>query len=210
MLLQIAIGPVCLFIFKTAAESGILAAETGVLAAVFIDAVFVMLAIAGLGSLLEKPGLKLFLKYFGALTLLYFGLGIALSCFGIHIIPSFHHSKTTLAAPSAFVTCLILTASNPLTVIFWTGVFATKVAGEGYGKPEMIRFGTGAVLATLFFLGLVALVTGMFHWLIPDKIITYLNGIVGVVLAGFGVRMGLKKDSGTSKPQSYAIHNDCK
>jgi threonine/homoserine/homoserine lactone efflux protein len=199
LLLQIAIGPVCLFIFKTAAESGIMAAQSGVLAATLIDALFVILAIAGLGVLLEKPGVKTFLKYFGTLILLYFGLGIILGDFGIHIIPSFNSSETAQEAPNAFMTCLILTASNPLTILFWTGVFATKIAGEGYGKQEMILFGTGAVLSTLVFLGLVAFIVGWAHFLMPGMVIKILNGIVGMVLIGFGIGMALRKEPVSGK-----------
>lgn len=195
LLLQIAIGPVCLYILKTAIQSGILAAEAGVLAATLVDAVFVILAILGLGAVLEKPGIKTFLKYFGTLMLLYFGAGILLDGFSIHIIPSLNNTETALKTSNAFITSMILTASNPLTIVFWTGVFATKIAGEGYGKKEMLLFGTGAVLTTLVFLGLMALVAGWLHVFVPEMLIKILNGIVGLVLIGFGIRMGLKKES---------------
>lgn len=195
LLLQMAIGPVFLFIFKTAVESGVWAAEAGVLAATLVDAVFVMLAIAGLGAALEKPGVKIFLKYFGTLLLIYFGVGTMLDGMGIYIIPSFNNSETALAAPNAFVTSMILTASNPLTIVFWAGVFATKIAGEGYGKREMILFGTGAVLTTLIVLGLMAIIAGVLRVLIPGILIKIFNGVVGIVLIGFGIRMGLKKEN---------------
>jgi threonine/homoserine/homoserine lactone efflux protein len=200
LLLQVAIGPVCLFIIKTAAESGIVAGIAGVLAATFIDAVFVILAIAGLGALLEKPGVKTFLKSFGTIMLIYFGLGIILGSFGVYIIPSFNNSETARAAPNAFIICLILTASNPLTILFWTGVFAAKITGDGYGKREMILFGTGAVLATSVFLGIMALIVGWAHWLMPEMLIKILNAIVGMVLIGFGIRMALKEKVIVTKP----------
>lgn len=188
LLLQIAIGPVCLFIVKTAAESGALVAEAGVIAVTIIDALFVMLSIIGIGSIIEKPGVKTFLKYFGAAVLLYFGLGVVLGSFGIDIIPSLS-SNVVSEIPNAFITGLILTASNPLTILFWTGVFATRIVSEGFGKKEMILFGTGAVLATLLFLGLVALAVGSMHLLMNEMLIKVLNVTVGIVLIGFGIKM---------------------
>lgn len=193
LLLQIAIGPVCLYILKTAAESGIKAAMAGVLAATFIDAVFVVLAIAGLGTVLKKKGVNRFLKYFGTAMLFYFGAGITLGSLGIHMIPSFNTSETTGAAANAFIACLILTASNPLTILFWTGVFSAKVVGEGYGKREMIFFGAGAVLATLIFLGLVSVIAGLAQFMISQIVIRIFNGVVGLVLIGFGIKMALPK-----------------
>jgi arginine exporter protein ArgO len=50
-----------------------------------VDALYIILAIIGVGSLIEKSRLKLYLKYFGTLVLLYFGLEEILGSFGIHL-----------------------------------------------------------------------------------------------------------------------------
>lgn len=200
MLLQIAIGPVCMFIFKTATESGFFAAEAGVLAATVMDALFVTLAILGVGSLLERPGVKSILKYFGTAVLIYFGLGVILGSFGINIIPSLWSVSSAAVVSNAFITSFILTASSPLSILFWTGVFATKISCEGYSKKEMRLFGVGAVLATLIFLSIFAFVASLLKPVMSDTIINTSNMIVGAVLIGFGVKMGLKK-----LPSSKAI-----
>lgn len=194
MLLQVAIGPVCIYVIKTAVEAGILPAEAAVLGATVMDTVFVTLAIIGVGSLLEKQGVRSFLKYFGAAVLIYFGLGIAAGSFGLHIIPGIAASKISTGASNAFVTSFILTASSPLSILFWTGVFATKLASEGYGKKEMILFGIGAVSATFVFLGSLALILGLLHQRIPEIAIVILNAAVGLVLSGFGIRTLLKNE----------------
>lgn len=193
LLLQIAIGPVCLFIFKTATESGIVAAEAGVVAATMMDTIFVTLAILGVGTLLERQKVKLFLKYFGTAVLFYFGLGVILGSFGIHIIPTLYSAKATAATSNAFITSFILTASSPLSILFWTGVFSTKIANEGFGKTEMILFGVGAVLATLVFLGIFAFIMGLLHLIISNTVVKVLNVIVGGVLIGFGLKMAFSK-----------------
>ena len=48
MLLQIAIGPVCLLILQTAISSGFATAESGVLAVALVDALFIFAAIWGI------------------------------------------------------------------------------------------------------------------------------------------------------------------
>lgn len=193
ILLQIAIGPVFIYIFKTATEYGVVAAEAGVLAAVLIDAIYVILAIVGIGAVLEKPKVKRNLKYFGAIILVYFGLSVILAVFGIDIIPSFKNLSNTSLATNAFVTTLILTASSPLTILFWTGVFATKVSCEGYSKKEMKLFGLGAVLATLIFLGSSAFISSLLNVIITKEMIDILNIFVGILLIGFGVKMCFSK-----------------
>ena len=193
ILLQIAIGPVFIYIFKTATEYGLVASESGVLAATLMDAIYVILAILGIGSILEKPRVKKTLKYFGAVVLIYFGFGIALGSIGINIVPSFKNSSNTSLATNSFVATLILTASNPLTILFWTGVFASKISCKGYSKKEMKLFGLGAVLATLVFLGSFAFIASLLKVIITKEIIDILNILVGILLIGFGIKMYFRK-----------------
>lgn len=196
LLLQLAIGPVFVFVIKTATGSGILAAEAAVLAATLIDALFVVLAILGIGKLIDKPGFKIILKYFGIIVLLYFGAGTALSSFGINIIPGFGSLVNSGNISSSFVLCLILTVSNPLTILFWTGVFASKITAEGFTKNDIRLFGTGAVMTTFVFLGLVAFLAGLLQPVMTDELMKLLNVVVGIVLICFSIKLFMKKSPG--------------
>ncbi len=193
LLLQIAIGPVCIYVIKTAVQSGIPAAEAAVAAATIVDAVFVALAILGIGALLDRPHVKGVLKYLGALVLLYFGAGIILGSFGVSIIPGLGDLGSSIKTSSAFVTSFVLTASSPLTILFWTGVFASKMTNEGYSKKDMALFGTGSVLTTLTFLGTAALFAGMLQPVMTPAVINVMNAAVGVVLILFAAKMGLSR-----------------
>lgn len=193
MLLQIAIGPVCLYILKTATEAGILAAGSGVIAATIADALFVTLAILGMGAILENSRVKIILKYCGTVVLVYFGLGVILGSFDINIIPSLGSISSTSAISNAFITSFILTASSPLSILFWSGVFATKISCENYGKTEIKLFGIGAVSSTLVFLGILAFIAGLMHTILTEDIIKVLNVIVGIILIGFSIKMVTSK-----------------
>lgn len=193
LLLQVAVGPVFLFVLKTATESGILAAEAAVLGATMVDALFVTLAILGIGKVLDKPKYQSMLKIFGSMILFYFGLGMSLGVFNIHIIPGLSGLVSSANITNAFIYSVVLTCSSPLTILFWTGVFASKMTHEGYSKTEMKLLGLGAVLTTLVFLGIVALIAGLLKPLITPTIINALNFTVGLVLIGFSIKMLLKK-----------------
>ncbi|MHB8066216.1 MAG: LysE family transporter, partial [Ruminiclostridium sp.] len=86
MLLQLAIGPVCIFIFQMATLNGFYIAETGVIAVVLIDGLFILLSILGVAALLKNENIKSGLKVFGAVILFVFGLSMVTSLFGINII----------------------------------------------------------------------------------------------------------------------------
>jgi len=193
MLLQIAIGPVCLLILQTAIASGFATAESGVLAVVLVDALFIFAAIWGIGALFTRfPQTKTILKFFGGLVLILFGLSSILGLFGIALIPGLNIS-THAGSGSFFATMLVLTLSNPLTILFWAGVFSTKLAEENFQRGQVYAFGGGAVLSTAFFLSLVSFLGSLAKAHVPAEFIQILNLIVGLVLIGFGLRTLFKK-----------------
>jgi len=193
LILQFAIGPVCIYIFNTATNGGILPAEAAVLAAVLMDAIYVTLAILGVGSLLEKEIFKKGMKYFGTIILIYFGLGTILGTFGTKIIPNVAGNSNLYDTSNAFITSFILTASSPLSILFWSGVFATKLSSEGLSKKEMKLFGLGAVTATFVFLSIFAIVISLLHPMMDQTVVDVMNVIVGIIIIGFGIRMHMKK-----------------
>ena len=88
MLLQFAIGPVCLFIFQIAALKGFYTAFTGVLGVSIIDGLYILSAILGIAYIIERKSTKIALKIFGAIVLLIFGASNVLSLFNISLLPS--------------------------------------------------------------------------------------------------------------------------
>jgi threonine/homoserine/homoserine lactone efflux protein len=192
MLLQLAIGPVCIFIFQLASTKGFLEAAAGVMGVVLIDGLFIMAAILGMASLIEKKNIKTVLRFIGAAILFLFGISTILGQFGIVLIPSLSVSGVN-SANSAFVNTIILTVSNPLTIIFWAGVFSAKIAEKNMKKSEMYSFGAGALLSTLFFLTLVAAAGALVKNFLSEDIIMMLNIFVGFLLIFFSIRMAVKR-----------------
>ncbi|EGW38750.1 LysE family transporter [Desulfosporosinus sp. OT] len=191
MLLQFAIGPVCIFIFQMASLKGFYNAETGVLGVALIDGIFIIVAILGIASIIDRKNIKVCLKIFGSSILFIFGFSTVLSQFNISLLPSL--SINNLSNPNnVFTRAIILTTSNPLTIIFWAGVFSTKVAEENMKRKEIYLFGLGALLSTILFLNLIALVGSFAKAFFSPNVIQILNTIVGFLLIYFSIRMFLK------------------
>ncbi len=186
MLLQLAVGPVCLFVLQSASAKGFWAAESAAMAATLVDAAFIALAILGVASVVGKTNVKRWLILFGAAVLLLFGTTTVLGAFGIAMLPGLNLSGGGM---HPFFASLLLTISNPLTILFWAGVFAGKVAELNLGKCGVWLFGAGALASTAVSLTVVALLGGLIGALLPPFIITILNGAVGAALLFFGVRM---------------------
>jgi threonine/homoserine/homoserine lactone efflux protein len=187
MILQVAIGPVCLFVFNEANTNGFFSAELGVFGVVIIDLLFVIFAITGITAFLNNERRKKLLKYFGAVILVLFGIDIIASQFNFKLLSSSTFS-VLYTHHNAFIKGIIVTGSNPLTILFWSGIFSIKVNNNGYDKYDMYYFGIGAVIVTLLFLTMIGIIGSYISEIFPDGIIKILNIIIGVVFILFAVK----------------------
>lgn len=194
MLLQIAVGPICFFIFQTAANSGFFTALTGVLGVTLVDGLYILAAILGLGSLLDKyPKAKRLLQYLGALVLIVFGLSNLLGSIGITLLPSLNLANQ-ITYTNVFIKTLLLTLSNPLTILFWAGVFSAKIAEGDMKKQDLYAYGSGALGSTLFFLSLIASIGSLAHSYLSTAVTNSLNVLIGLALVYFGIRTAFRKN----------------
>lgn len=192
MLLQFAIGPVCIFIFQIASLKGFYIAEIGVLGVALIDGFFISIASLSIASIIDRKNIRIFLKIFGAAILFVFGLSTVLSQFDISFLPSLSIQNIS-NSNNVFSRAIILTISNPLTIIFWTGVFSSKVAEENMKRKDIYSFGFGALFSTIFFLTLIVLLGSFAKKFFSTNVLQIMNIAVGFLLMYFSIRMILKK-----------------
>lgn len=192
MLLQLAVGPMCLLVFTTATSQGFFMGLYLVLAIALIDALYISLSGIGIASIIGKDKVKNVIKIFGGVVLILFGINYFISVFNLSIIPDII-SLHNISDQNIFIQGLLLTASNPLTILFWSGVFSTQVIENKLTKKQICYFGFGCVLSTLIFLTLVAALGSVISSFIPELIIKVLNGLVGLALIYFGARLIIKK-----------------
>ena len=186
LILQIAIGPVFFFILNLSLQKTLLDGWFAVIAVTLADYIFITLAVLGVGKLLEEPKIKLTSGIISSLVLVLFGIIMILSInqnsdisIANHIIESNYISS--------FISAFLLTMSSPLTIVFWTSLFATKAIEKGYAKKQLKFFGMSAGLATLVFLGSSVSLLSIVRTSIPFALLKILNTAVGLLLIIYGV-----------------------
>ncbi|MDQ0194175.1 LysE family translocator [Paenibacillus wynnii] len=192
ILLQFAVDPVCLYIFQTASLQGFAAAEAGALGVGLIDGLYILAAILGMTSIIQQMNINQGLKIFGAATLFIFGLNMIIGLFDKSLLPSLNIADLS-GINNAFVYALILTASSPLTILFWAGVFSTKIAQEHLDRKQIYLFGLGALLSTILFLTLIAFIGSLTQAFVTPLIIQVMNLAVGLIFIYFAIKMIMKK-----------------
>lgn len=190
LLLQFAVGPMCLMVFNTAQNTGFLIAMSLVLAITLVDAFYIVLASLGASKLLNNTKVEKIARIVGSIILSIFGLNIILNVFGINAIPGLN---LTPKSSSVFIQGLVLTLSNPITIVFWGSVLTAKIIEEKFKKKELFIFSIGLVSATILFLTMVAVLGMILSTFIPDIISKVLNILVGFIIIVFGVKLLFKK-----------------
>ena len=192
MTLQFAVGPACIFIFQTATLQGFVTAVTAVLGTAFVDGVFMLAAIYGVAAAMKFKRIKMGLNIFGAIVLCLFGMSFvaeALSAYEYFFrLDSMVHSSTN----SAFLPAILLVASNPLTIVFWAGVFSTRVLEEELRRREVYVFSLGALFSTLFFLTLVAYLGAWAGSFVTPAMMRGMGITAGILFIGIGAKSLLK------------------
>lgn len=193
--LQLALGPVFFFTVQSALNGGWPSGLAAAAGATLVDALFIALALGGLGALLEKPALRPWMAWLGPGALIAFGIfGLA----GLGPWPGWSEgvaagpAQSWLPAPawdpeSAFGQSVLLTASSPLTIVFWSGVFSARSTELGLRGPELWLFALGALVTTLLSLGGASLAAAPWGGRIPPGAIWGLNGAVALGLMAFGL-----------------------
>lgn len=190
LLLQFAVGPMCLMVFNTAQNTGFLVALSLVVAITLVDAFYILLASLGASKLLGNKKVEKIVKMLGAIVLMVFGLNIILNVFKINIIPGLNLKPNS---SSAFIQGIILTLSNPITIVFWGSILTTKIIEGKFKKKELVIFSTGLVSATVLFLSIVAILGMVLSNFIPYIISKILNVLVGLIIIGFGIKLLVKR-----------------
>ncbi|HEX3029294.1 MAG TPA: LysE family transporter, partial [Clostridia bacterium] len=193
MLMQLAIGPVCIFIFNMASNNGFLSAEAGVAGVTIIDLLYAAMAVLGISAFIRNKSTQKIFKILSSVIIAYFGLSIVLGTLEIKILPVINIFNGN-SASSSFVQVLLLTASNPLTIIFFMGVFSAKITETNMNEKNINIFAAGTVTATFLFMTIIASVGAIAHKFISVFIIDILNIMVGLVLIYFAITKVLKKD----------------
>lgn len=188
MVLQLAVGPVSLLVFNTSLSEGINHGFLVVWAAVVVDAAFIFLSFHGISSLIDKPKVRFFMKIISGVMLILFGLNSLITVFEFSLLPDLS-VLPRISTTNPFLQGILLTASNPLTIIFWSSLLTKQVIENQYDNQGLAMFAAGCILATIIFLSFVAILGSLATQFLSEQIISLLNVFVGAVLLFFGVKL---------------------
>lgn len=225
LMLQLSVGPVCLAVLQRSVTHGFRQAWWMAAGVAVVDAAYMAGAMTGLALLLQLPLVKNIVVIGGAAALVWFGVGSIRAKppqleEGLHRENVLQQEQAATAASreagtggpgtaaqvtnsgrgkvrDSFGYGVVLTMANPLTILFWGGVFGSLLATPSFAdKGVLLSFAAGCVLATLLFLTAVSVLGRQVARLLRPVWLQRLQFAVGLFLIGFALRLLVQNDWG--------------
>ena len=188
------IGPVWLLCARTTLRQGFRRGAAIGAGAAAADLVYAALGVAGAAALLRLTGLRVALSLVGATVVLVAGARTLRSAARIRLGGELDIEVADV--PSSWRTGLLVTLSNPMTIVSWAAVFsASGVAGTVRGGAAIALLAGVGIGSLTWFLALsstLALVRRHRGGQLSPTTLAAIDAVAGFGLVGFGAALGLR------------------
>jgi L-lysine exporter family protein LysE/ArgO len=183
------IGPINAAQIDRGIKSGFMHSWTVGLGAMMADALYIFAVYMGLVQFLEIPIVKTFLWLFGFFVLIYSGIECIMNARKIQ-----ENTRGIIGESivKSFFTGFFMSLSNPLTVLFWLGIYGSILAKtvHSYDTSQIILY-SGAIFTGIFLWDFsMALLASSFRKFLTSRFLTWISISSGVSLIGFGLFFG--------------------
>ncbi|MDZ5473786.1 LysE family transporter [Bacillus sp. 31A1R] len=182
------IGPINAAQMDKGIKHGFLNAWVLGLGSVAADIAYMMTVFLGLSQFIEIPIVKTFLWLFGCFVLLYTGIESLLGA------GKFEMSSRTKdeTLKKSFFTGFFMAISNPLTILFWLGIYGSVLAktASTYDTSQLLIYSSAIILGLVIWDVSMAGVASSFRKLLTTKVLTIITIISSISLIGFGIYFG--------------------
>ncbi|MBY0599029.1 LysE family transporter [Bacillus bingmayongensis] len=179
------IGPINAAQFEKGIRSGFFHAWILGIGALIADILYMILIYFGVIHFLEKDVIKLFLWSFGTFVLIYTGIE---SLKGANQI-SITSRKSEDSIIRTFFSGFFMSLSNPLTILFWLGIFGSILAkaATSYSKEQLLLYSLGIILGIFLWDITMASTSSIFRKMLNVRMLSLITIISGISLIIYGI-----------------------
>lgn len=184
------VGPISLLCMRSALRGRFVVGLAVGAGAAAIDTAYAALGVLGAAGILRTlPQLRLALGLLGAGVLLVLGARTMWSA--LRIRQGMETSGEIGSPGRAFLTALVATASNPLTIASWAAIFtASSTAHVAVGTAGTIAFLLGIGGGSLTWFTVLTGLASMARRRLGSRTIRWIDATSGLGLVGFGGLLG--------------------
>ncbi|MFJ5713072.1 LysE family transporter [Neobacillus sp. NPDC093127] len=156
--------------------------------ALIADVIFMLLVYLGMVQFLDIPMIQIFLWLFGGFVLIYSGIESIKNSNNITL----NYSRKKESLFKCFLTGFILSITNPLSILFWLGIYGSILAKtiQTDGTKMILLYSSMIFLGLIFWdLFIASLISG-FRKLLNLRSLMAISIVSGVSLIVFGIYFG--------------------
>lgn len=183
------VGPIWLLCVRSVLRGRLLTGLGIGLGAALIDLAYAALGVAGVTQLLRITQVRLALGLAGAAVLLAIGARTLWTAFRIRA--GLETSEETVSPARAFRTALVATASNPLTIVSWSAIFAAaSTARIAHTTPAAIALLTAIGCGSFAWFTALSIAMATVRRRIGERGLRTADAVSGLGIMGFGGLLG--------------------
>ncbi|MGG0716899.1 LysE family transporter [Robertmurraya massiliosenegalensis] len=182
------IGPVNAAQMEKGIKHGFLHAWILGIGSVLADIFYMSAVFLGVGHFIQIPIVKAFLWLFGFFVLIYSGIEGLSNAGKVHI----SQQRENESLWKSFFTGFLMSISNPLTILFWLGIYGSVLAKTAtiYGAEDLLIYSSAIILGLVIWDITMAFVASSAKKLLSIKVLRIIAIFSSLSLIGFGLYFG--------------------
>ncbi|QHZ48688.1 LysE family transporter [Bacillus sp. NSP9.1] len=183
------VGPVNAAQIDRGMKGGFLHAWLFGLGAVSADVLYMVLIYFGVAQFLTVPFLKTFLWLFGFFVLTYTGIESLIKAKEVSLMRGVKEQGTYR---KSFLSGLVISLSNPLSIMFWLGIYGSILAKtiEAYASYQLLICSSGILIGLFLWDLAMSFLAGTLRTFLSPGMIQATTWIAGITLIVFGCYFG--------------------
>jgi threonine/homoserine/homoserine lactone efflux protein len=181
------IGPMALLCIKTTLNEGLKKGLIVGSAIVIGDIIYTCIAGFGVSSVISFiESINFYLRFLGGIYLTYLGFKFFTSTIRINNLNQ--HKASKKSNLKIFIITLLLTLTNPLTIIEMISIFTSlNVASYSANISFTLAFILGVISGTFLWHLILILGSYFISLRLNPNLFEYINKLSGIIIAGFGI-----------------------
>ncbi|WP_223701384.1 LysE family transporter [Sutcliffiella deserti] len=159
--------------------------------ALIADVLYMAMVYLGLINFIDSPFIKTFLWLFGFFVLSYTGIESLLSTGKTNIIKG---SLGKASLIKSFSTGFLMSISNPLTILFWLGIYGSVLAKTAatFSESQLIIYSLAIIAGILLWDFTMATISSLARKLLSTNLLVIISILSSVSMIGFGLYFGIQ------------------
>lgn len=160
--------------------------------ATMADAIYMLFVFVGVVHFLEYEIVQTFLWLFGFFVLVYTGYESIMGINQLSVESRFIRSSESLM--KSFSTGFIMSLFNPLTILFWLGIFGSVIANTvtSYGFSKVLLYSCAIFIGIIAWDVTMAAFSSTLRHFLTNRLLKVISLLSGLSLIGFGFYFGYK------------------